>query len=867
MRDHIYNNVIGKAKWFLLFYLFTFLPLTLQAQTITGHVVDEATGENLGFASVQYKGHQIATITDLNGRFSISRHKGWKLTISAVGYKTRTITIDGDTEKLFVSLREDTKSLGEVTVKAKKKRYSRKNNPAVELMRKVIANKKATNLALRDYYQYTKYQKLTLALNDVKKETLENPTFSKYPWLKEQVETCQQTGKLILPASVDETVTQHIYRRSPHDEKDIVRGQKSTGISDFFQTGDILTTVSKDIFTDVNIYDDQVRILQHPFTSPISDGAISFYRYYIEDTLKIERDSCIHLHFLPNNQQDFGFRGDLYILKDSSYQVKRCELILPNQTDVNFVEDMHLIQEFTQLPTGEWVLSVDDMIVELVLFDFIQKALAIRTTRLSDYSFDEIPAKQFRGRAKMTIDPDAPLVGDDFWQQHRKVELTRSESQMDDFLSGIKTIGGFKYILWGLKLLTENFVETGTPSKIDIGPVNSMISTNFIDGLRTRFSLQTTANLCPHLFWKGYAARGWKSKKNYYSSLLTWSLNKKKYLPDEFPKRNISFLSTYDVMSPSDKFLTTDKDNVFTALKWTKVDKMMFYNRQQLNFEYEQMWGLRTLLSVKTEENEAAGNMAFIPLIHSPYGAEGVANGQGSSSVKFRTTELRAEIEYSPGALYTNSKQRRLKVNREAPVFTLSHSIGFKGILGGDYQYHYTEASIFKRFWLNSWGRIDFYTRGGVQWSQVPFPLLCMPAANLSYLSQKQTFNLLTNMEFLNDRFVSADFNWDMQGKLFNRIPLIKKLRWREYIGARMLWGGLSDKNNPYLERNADSDIVMLFPENSTLMNPKVPYWEISVGIRSIFRFFQIEYVRRMNYNDDSHGHKNSVRLGFTMMF
>ena len=860
MRKTIDN--IMNSRWVLVislaFIIFHFSFVNIAAQTIVGHVVDEATGENIGFASVQYKGHHVAAITDLNGRFTIERHKGWKLTVSAVGYKTRTYTVDADMDKLFVSLREDTRSLKEVTVRSKRSRYSRKNNPAVELMKKVIAHKKATDLSRRDYYQYTKYQKLTLALNDMKMETLESPKLSKYKWITDQVETCEQTGKLILPASVEETVTQKIYRRSPHAEKSIVKGQRSSGINDFFQTGDILNTVSKDVFTDVNIYDDQVRLLQHPFTSPISDGAISFYRYYIEDTLLVERDSCIHLHFLPNNQQDFGFRGDLYVLKDSSYQVKRCELILPNQTDVNFVEGLKVTQEFTQLPTGEWVLSVDDMVVELVLFDFLQKGVAIRTTRLSDYAFTEIPAKLFKGKAKTVTDPDAELMDDSFWQEHRKVSLTRSEAGMDDFLKGMQTVGGFKIILLGLKLLAENYIETGNPSKVDIGPVNSMISTNFIDGLRTRISLQTTANLNRHLFWKGYAARGWRSRENYYSSQLTWSLNKKKYLPDEFPKRNLSFLSTYDVIAPSDKFLSTDKDNMFTAFKWAKADKMMFYNRQQLSFEYEQMYGLRTLLSVKTEKNEAAGNMTFTPLASDP---------SSLASIGFRTTELRAEIEYSPGALYTNSKQRRLKVNREAPVFILSHTMGVKGMLGGDYDYHYTEASIFKRFWLSSWGRIDLYTRGGVQWSQVPFPLLCMPAANMSYFSQKQSFNLLTSMEFLNDRFVSVDMNWDMQGKIFNRIPLIKKLRWREYIGAKMLWGALSDKNNPYLERNADSPILMYFPEESYLMNPKIPYWEISLGIRSIFRFFQIEYVRRMNYNDHSHGHKNSVRLGFTLMF
>jgi len=844
------NKIRILGLWLLLMWL---LPLQAQ-ETIQGHVVDEATGEGIGFASVQYKGLNLVTITDPQGRFTIRLLKGKRLTISVLGYKSRTIDISDDSEKLFVSLRQDAKALKEVTVKKKRTRYSRKNNPAVELMKRVIANKKQTNLALRDYYQYQKYQKLTLALNDVNPQMLSNPKLSKFPWLLKQVETNQLTGKLILPLSVDETVTQKVYRRSPRDEKDIIKGQRSSGINDFFQTGEILNTVTKDVFTDINIYDDQVRILQHPFTSPIGDGAISFYRFYIEDTLAVDRDSCIHLHFLPNNQQDFGFRGDLYVLKDSSCQVKRCELILPNQTDVNFVENMKLVQEFAQLPTGEWVLSVDDMIVEMALFDFMQKGVAIKTTRLSDYAFDEIPKQLFRGKAKTAVDPDAELQDDAFWREHRKVELTKSEDAMGDFLSGMQSTGGFKYVLGALKILVENYIETGKKSKFDIGPVTSFVSNNFIDGLRTRLGGQTTGNLNRHLFWKGYIARGWKSKNTYYSSELTWSLNKKKYTPSEFPKRNISFLSTYDVMSPSDKFLSTDKDNVFTAWKWATVDKMMFYHRQKLTFEREEAWGFRSLFSIKTEQNEAAGDMQFVRL-------------SSPEAVKFRTTELRAEIEYSPGALYVNSKMRRHKVNREAPIMTLSHVVGVEGLLGGEYTYNYTEASIFKRFWLGSWGRIDLFTRAGVQWNQVPFPLLCMPASNLSYFSHKHMFNLINSMEFMNDRFVSIDFNWDMQGKIFNRIPLIRRLHWREYIGAKMLWGALSDKNNPYLERNAGSSVLMAFPAQTQLMNPNVPYWEISLGIRSIFRFFQVEYVRRMNYNDTRFGPKNSVRLGFTLMF
>ena len=849
----------------LLLTLAVSMPAQVQRR-ITGCVIDAATGDSIGFASVKYKNSRLTAISNSRGRFNISQKVGDKLQFSAVGYKTRTISVESDTEWLLVKLKPDTKSLSEVTVRAKRHRYSRKNNPAVELMRKVIEHKKKNDLKNRDYYQYMKYQKLTLAINDITQEMIDNAKSKNKDWLVNQVEKCEQTGKLILPASVEETVTQHIYRRDPRSEKDIIRGHRSEGVNDFFQTGDMINIVSKDVFTDVNIYDDQVRLLQYPFTSPIGSGAISFYRYYIEDTLKIDRDSCIHVHFLPNNQQDFGFRGDIYILKDSSYQVKRCELILPNQSDVNFVESLRIVQEFKQLPTGEWVLAVDDMIVEMAFLDFLKKAIALRTTRLDDYSFEEIPKSLFRGREKTISDPDAQMQSSDFWEGERKVELTKGEANMGNFLDGMQTSKGFGLIVQAIKLFVENFIETGKPSKVDIGPISSMFSSNFVDGFRTRFGVQTTSNLMPHLFFKGYVARGWKSKRMYYGTTLTYSLNRKKYLPDEFPKRNISFETTFDIASPSDKFLTTDKDNMFTALRWNTVDAMIFYNRQQLTFEREERWGLRTMVSLKTERNWAAGKMYFTPLSMDkplPIGDDGAF----LPTTSYRTTELKAELEYQPGALFVNTKQRRLKGNYDAPIFKLSHTIGLNGIFGGDYTSNYTEASIYKRFWLNSWGRIDVFTRAGIQWNQVPFPLLCMPAANQSYISARQTFNLLTNMEFLNDRFVSLDMNWDMQGKIFNRIPLLKKLHWREYISAKMLWGGLSDKNNPYLPENAGSTRLMYFPEQSRLMNPKVPYWEISIGVRSIFRFFQVEYVRRMNYNDFSGVHKHGVRFGFTMMF
>lgn len=849
----------------ILILLLLILAQAAGAQTITGVVVEESTGDTIPFPSVQYKKEKIATSGNAYGRFSIKRLNGEKLTFSAVGYQELTILIGPNTpSEMKITLKTDTKQLKGVTVKTKRSKYSRKNNPAVELMKRVIAAKKRTDLANHDYYQFNKYQKITFAINDIKPTELENEKLKKKKWLINQIETCPYNNKLILPLSVDETVTRNIYRKDPKTEKSIIMGQSSSGVNDLIETGDILNNVLKDVFTDVDLYDDQIRLLQYPFTSPIGKDAISFYRFYIVDTVYVDRDKCFHLQFLPNNQQDFGFRGEIWILADSTLHVKRCNLTLPKKSDVNFVDNLQIIQEYTRLPEGDWALTTDDMFVEMSIAKFLTKAIVIRTTRMSDYAFDELPDKLFKGKTKVLHESNAMMRDEAFWDKYRSVELTKSESSMDAFINNLSQQKAFKYIIFGVRAFIENFVETGSqnhPSKVDIGPINTMISSNFIDGVRTRISAQTTANLNPHWFLSGYYARGWDSRKNYYKGELTYSFNKKEYLPREFPKRTLTFTSTYDVCSPSDKFMHTDKDNVFTALKWTKVEKMMFYNRQQLSFEREEEWGFRTTISLKTEENEACGDLFFKPL--SMVGMEDAMTGQR----KFRTTEARIELRYAPGETFINTKQRRLPVNLDAPVFTLSHTTGIKGFLGGDYDYNFTEASIYKRLWLNSWGKIDILAKGGIQWNKVPFPLLIMPAANLSYIISDETFNLINNMEFLNDRYASLDISWDLNGKIFNRIPLLKKLKWREWLGIKCLWGTLTDKNNPTLAANAGDGMLMEFPEGSYIMDSKRPYIELIAGIHNIFKIIHIQYVHRLNYNHLPTATKNGVRLMMRLTF
>ena len=850
-----------KTKYIKSFLLFLLLGccISVSAQNIQGVVTDSLTNEPIPYLSVFYEGKGVGSITDNDGNYKVETRKGWnKLTFSAVGYVTKVVNIiPGVTKNLNVRMRPDDIMLDEVVVKPKREKYSRKNNPAVELMKKVIAHKKNNKLSENDYYQYNKYQKITMSLNDVTPEMLEKGMYKKMPFLKDQIELCEETNKFILPISVDETASQKIYRKHPKSEKTIIKGMSSTGVNELFATGDMLSTVLKDVFTDVNIYDNDIRLLQYPFISPISSSdAISFYKFYIMDTTFVDKDKCFHLTFVPNNSQDFGFTGHLYVLADSSYTVKKCTMNLPKKSGVNFVDNMDIIQEFEQLPNGEWVLKTDDMIVEMTLMKIMQGFQIRRTTRYSDYAFDELPQQLFKRKGAEIKEADAMMRGDDFWNQYRPVPLTQTESSMDMLVKRLEQMPGFKYVIFVLKAFIENFVETGTkehPSKVDIGPVNTMISNNYIDGLRLRMSAQTTANLNPHLFFKGYYAYGFKDHRSKYMGEVEYSFNKKEYLPREFPKNSITFSYQYDVMSPTDKFLKTDKDNVFVSFKTSTVDQMSYVRNIALKYENETQFGLKTTVEVKHSTDEPTGGLAYI-----------TNDDQKTLVPEIQTMEASLAFRYAPGETFVNTKQRRIPVSFDAPVFTLSHTAGFKGVLGGEYNYNLTEIGLYKRFWFSSWGKIDMFVKGGAQWNKVPFPLLIMPAANLSYILQRETFNLINNMEFLNDRYASLDVSWDLNGKIFNRIPLLKKLKWREAIGFKMLYGHLTDKNNP-MKHPGDSELF-LFPTRdgrptSFVMDPKTPYMECSVGIHNIFKILHIDYVRRLNYLDHPDANKWGVRF------
>lgn len=840
--------------------------LRAAAQFVQGTVTDSSTGETLPGVHIYYQDDKKTLVTsNINGRYKIAYRKG-NLVVSMMGFDSQVIKVTAP-QRLNIRLVQSSSSLREVEVSTKRTKYVRKDNPAVTLMQKVIEHKKSSDLHERDYFSYMKYEKMTTALNEVTPDIFKDESFKRLPFLKEHVEVHEETGKLILPLIMDEKVSRIIWRKNPKAEKTIVVGQRSEGINDLINTGDIMSAMLAENFTDINIYDNSVRLFQIPFLSPISsDGAVRFYRYYLADTVMVDKDRCFKVDFTPNNPQDIGFEGTLWIMADSTYRVKRAHLGIPTRSEINFVEHMDIIQEFDPLPSGEQIVTNHRMIVQLMLAKNTQKAQVERTVKYTNFDFMPIPDRTFKFSGNTKVESSSKMRDEEFWEEQRPTPLTKSEGQMSLFMQRIQSIKGFKEILWVAKAFIENFVETSLdpkkPSKVDFGPVNTTFTSNFVEGFKLRVSGQTTANLSKHWFAKAYVGYGFGDKRWKGMGELTYSFNSKDYLPREFPKQNITAQYFYDVIAPSDRFIQTDKDNVFTSLKWTRLDHMSYVQRMQLQYDREWENGMHLVVTGRRERAEGTGQLFFQPLHAHPDVPESdrplpEPNFAGNQRY-FTTTDLGVSFEYQPGASWTNTKQRRIKTNYDSPIMGVSHTIGFKDLLGSDCAYNLTEVNFYKRFWLRTWGKIDVYAKGQYQWSKVPFPLLCFPVSNLSYIMEDNSFNLINNMEFITDRNATLMLTWDLNGKLFNRIPLLKQLKWREYFGCNMFWGYLSDKNNPFLAQNSDDSNLFYFPGRydedgtfsytSQMMRAKEPYVELIAGIHNIFKLLYVEYVHRVNY-------------------
>lgn len=840
-----------------LLYIYSGGSTPLQASTrIYGKVIDATTQEALPYISVYIQNTTDGCQTDKAGNFSfISNSPHGILIISSIGYVEQHIPIGPTTRyPINIQLESTTYELNEVEVKPERERYRRKQNPAVELVQGIIKRRDDYRLESHDYYNRDRHELLTIALNNFDQNELQANLLEDIGLLQQYLDTSLVSGKPILNISSRELIGSDHYRKSPESHKKYVSARRRAGVDDFISEQEI-DGVFEEVFRDVDIFCNDINLFRNRFVSPLSSFATSVYKYYIMDTILVEGTPCIDLAFVPFNPESHSFTGHLYITADSTRFIKWVQMTTPHDINLNFVRTLNITQTFSPAEDGTPLLSKESLIAEFELTSKINGVYVKREVNYSDYILDVASRPElFEYPESIIEEENSRNKNEDYWIANRIGHVSEKEQSVADMMTQLR-----KYPLyyWTEKAIT--FLFTGyipnkkTEPEFFYGPINTTISNNELEGLRLRVGGMTSAYLNPHLMGRFFVAYGLADERFKYMGELEYSFKKKKEHINEFPIHSLRLRYENDIYQYGQTYLYTNKDNVFLNLKRIDDNQIGYLRKAEFSYNREHYNHLSYSLTLRNKTYESSRLMRF----------ETRQAGQSYFVNELPQTELEFKLRYAPGEKFTQHKWDRHSLLPERPVFSLSHSMALKDVMGSKFTCHHTEANARKRFWFSSFGYIDAVAKAGRVWNDVPYPLLIIPNANLSYTLQKESFALMNPMEFVADNYFSWETIYYMNGLIFNRLPLLKRLGWREVIDFKGFYGSLRPGNMP---NTTDSQGLYLFPrENHPLT--RTPYMELSFGIENIFKVLEVDYVRRLTYNDIPGTEKHGVRIRVHVQF
>lgn len=816
---------------------------------ITGMVRDSATHQGIAYATVTLVGCDESVMANDVGGFNINtRAEFTQLRVKAMGYDTKTVTVGADQTIVLVDMTAGGVRLDEVTVSKTKEKYSKKNNPAVEFVKRLRSRRHENDPTREPYYSYDMYEHVMYGFNDVSDD---DALMRKMGFLTQYADTSDVTGKRILPIAVKEKAATRYYRQQPRSHKELVTGVKNEGLDKSFDEASIKRFID-DVIGEIDIFNNDVTLLTNRFVSPLSAIGPDFYKYYLNDTVAVDGERCVELVFVPFNNQAFGFLGRVYVpLNDTTMFIKKVRLNVPRNINLNYVEQLYIEQDFDRAPSGARLKTYDRMEVELKLISTVPQMFARRETTLRHHSF-EPPQDMgvFDGQQEVKQLEHAEDQSDAFWAANRSDKYRGQDSKVRQMLDRLRES---KFFYWGEKVivsLINGYVPTGSPGKWDFGPLNTLVNYNKLEGFRMRLGGMTTTALSRHWFARGYAAYGFGDRKLKYKGQIEYSFSEKKNLDQDFPIHSIRLYHQYDVDKLGQHYLYTNADNMFLVLKRKADDKLAYLRKTALDYRRE--WPNHFSLEVGVEHNVHEATR-YIPFYYN------------DSMFRRRYTEagFHVTLRYAPGETFYQMRTMRVPINMDAPVITLTQTYFPRGFLGSLFEVNKTEVGLQKRFWFSAFGYTDIILKGAKIWSKVAYPDLLLPNANLSYTIQNESYSLMNAMEFANDQYLSWDVTYWANGALLNYVPLLRRMKLREVVSWRGLWGSLSDKNNPDVSHD-----VFRFPARTNCRPMgETPYMEMGVGIDNILTFLRVDYVWRLTYRHNPGTDRRGVRIQFHFTF
>ncbi|MCH5226864.1 MAG: carboxypeptidase-like regulatory domain-containing protein [Muribaculaceae bacterium] len=809
---------------------------------------DSITGEKLPLATIRtLEGKKRTFITDEKGQTTLPenlRHSG--LVSSYIGYSDKYFTI-GETDSIVIVRLSPTEyDLEEVYIKPKKEKYSKKNNPAVDFVNRLRESSEKSNPEKEPFYSYEKYEKTLLAINNFNGRFDSGFLAGKIRFLENYVDTSSYTGARLLDLMLKEKYAVHIKSQEPKADREIILGYRSEGVDDAFGQENI-RVVLEDVIREVDVYDANINILQNRFVSPLSPLGPDFYKYYLTDTVYIGNERCVELTFVPRNAQSMGFNGKIYVPEgDTSMFVKKITMRTPHDINLNFLRNLYINQSFSKDSLGNRLKTYDDVCIEMQIVAGTPEFYGRKTTVYDNFSYN--PREDFisyykKGGKEVWLQDSIGNTAQ-FWNEKRMVPMTTAEARMGNIATEMRKVPLLYWAEKVIKMMESGYFTTGNPSKFDIGPLNTFLSYNSVEGVRIRLGGMTMAALNPHLFLKGYGAYGTKDGKWKYGATLEYSFHRKPKHGYEWPRHGFYASYSYDLDLIGQHYLFTNQDNIFLSLKRKKSDLVTYRKHAEAGYVLELPNNFSVEAGGQFNVQEAT---RWLPFIYS----------DGRAINSYRQSSFNISLRWAKGEKFVQGRSTRLLVNMDPWIIQLTHRYGPKGLFGAAYTTNETELSVQKRFWFSAFGYIDIIAKAGKVWSSVYYPGLMWPNANLSYTIQPESYSLMDPMEFANDMYASIDFTYFGNGVLFNRIPYINKLKLREAITFKGLMGTLSDRNNPALNPS-----LLAFPADShAIKMGKTPYMEIGAGIDNILSVLRVDYVWRLTYRGTPGVDRGGLRI------
>ena len=828
------DNTRFHMRIFLLLFLF---PIIVFGQTtVRGLVTDSKTGDPLPFASILLEGTTEGRNTDFNGQYFMETNApGTKLKFVLIGYEPVVKDIlQGQSQIVSVKMTPVVKELKTVEIKGEKQRYKNKNNPAVELIDRVIAHKKQNRKDQLNAYEFEKYEKVQFALSNITQKFKNKRYLKNFQFVFDNLDSNQMPGKVILPMYLQETLSDVYFKKDPKRLKEIIKGSHKVDYDDFVNNDGMSSFIAY-LYQDVNIYNNSVPILTNPFISPISDNGPLFYRYYIKDTVMVDSTKCYHLIFYPRNKADFIFQGELYITYDSNYAVRKNELTVSPDINLNFVKELKLTQEYTEASPGEWLLSKDNISID---FGIGKNGLGIygqRAVSFRNFTIDQPkPDTFYTGEAVVTPD-SSQKRGEEYFDKHRHGELTTSEKGVYQMVDSVQKVPAFRHTVNLLELLFAGYKDFGP---FEIGPVSTFYSYNPIEGFRARLGGRTTKKFSERIQLETYGVYGFKDEQWKYFVGVKKAIGPKSYL--DFPQKNIYVSYQHETKIPGQELQFVQEDNALLSFKRGKNDKLLYNKTFNLELENENANNFSYTIGFQNLIQSPAGTLHFNKIDYN--------DTTGNSINEIETSSFNILMRYAPHEKFYQGKTYRTPMLNEYPIMWVRYEYSKKDFLKSDYSYHTLTANIFKRAFVAPFGYSDIEVEAGKIFGQVPYPLLEIHRANQTFSYQLQSYNLMNFLEFVSDEYFSVNFTHYFNGFFFNKIPLFKKLKWREVATFKLLYGRITDENDP--AQHADLFRLPTNPDGTKLTYSLEarPYMEASIGITNIFKLIRIDLIKRLSY-------------------